>query len=712
MNKRILALLLITFSYIGELYANEGMWFLPLLEKQKMMEMKKMGLKLKATDIYSYNNSSLKDAVVMFGQWCTGEIVSSKGLIFTNHHCGFDIFQKISTYERNILKKGYWANSYAEEIPIQSLSISFLVKIVDVSKEAKAIADTISNKAFASRKLDKILSKKYPSSDPNCSVSLEVFDRGNQYFLFYYKTYSDVRLTGVPPQGIGKFGGDTDNWMWPRQTGDFSVFRVYGDKNGNPAKYSPNNVPLETKSHLKISQKGVKEGDFTMVMGYPGSTVRYLTESELKEQVEVKHAITSSVRDARQRIMMEDMRADDRIQLMYSSKYFTSSNAQKLSEGIVATIGSTGAFDQKRVLEQRFTAWVNSNPAAKAAYGDVLPTINSTIEKRRNTMWNYTYLEEAITRGCEVFISAIRLQGIQRDLAGNKKIADKSLEQLRSNGTEFFKDYHPATDKRATIKMLELVKKNVDKEFLPDFFTLIEKDYNGSIAAFVNRVFDTSLATDSSRFFAFLKNPQAGVIENDLGYVLAKSQNAMLINLKKYNSDDNDAYRNARAMFIKGIQEMDSDKAFYPDANFTMRLSYGKVVGYEPKDGQWNKPFTTTKGILEKENPKDFEFEVPEKEKQLILKGDYGPYGEKDGTMRVCFLTDNDITGGNSGSPVIDGKGELVGIAFDGVSESLSGDLVYVPAKNRTICVDIRYVMFAIDKVAGAKWLVDEMLCN
>ena len=712
MHKRILTLLVITVAFAGRLYADEGMWFLPLLEKQKMVDMKKMGLKLSAKDIYSYNTSSLKDGVVMFGRWCTGEIVSSKGLILTNHHCGVDIFQKISTYEKNILKNGYWAKSYAEEIPIQDLSISFLVKIVDVTKEAKAIADTIKNKAFASRKLDKIMSKKYPSSDPNCSVSLEVFDRGNQYYLFYYKTYTDVRLTGVPPQGIGKFGGDTDNWMWPRQTGDFSVFRVYGDKNGNPVEYSPNNVPLETKGHLKVSLKGLKEGDFTMVMGYPGSTVRYLTESELQEQIEVKHTITSTVRDARQRIMMEDMRADDRIQLMYASKYFNSCNAQKLSEGIVATIASTGAFEQKRALEQRFTKWVNSTPAAKATYGNVLSTINSTIEKRRNTMWNYTYLEEAITRSTEVFVSAIRLQGLQRGLADGQKITDKSVAQQRKNALEFFKDYNPATDRRATIKLLELVKKNVDKKYLPDFFNIIDKDFSGNISAFVSKMFETSIACDSSRYFAFLKNPVLGVLDNDLAYKMAKSHNEMLSKLKNINREDNDAFRNARTLFIKGIQEMDSKKAFYPDANFTMRLTYGKVIGYEPKDGQWNKPFTTTKGILEKENPKDFEFEVPAKEKELILKGDYGPYGEKDGTMRVCFLTDNDITGGNSGSPVMNGNGELVGIAFDGVWESLSNDIIYVPAKNRTICVDIRYVLFSIDKVGGAKWLVDEMLMD
>lgn len=709
MSKRLATIILLIVGGVNLSFADEGMWFLPLLQKQKMGDMKKAGLKLSAENIYSYNKSSLKDAVVMFGQWCTGEVVSDKGLLFTNHHCGFDIFQKLSTYEKNILKNGYWAKSFSDEIPIEDLSVTFLVEIKDVTAEARQIVDTMTIKTFASRKLDKILSKKYASKDPNISASVEVFDRGNQYYIFYYKTYSDVRLTGVPPQGIGKFGGDSDNWMWPRQTGDFSMFRIYADKDGNPAKYSPNNIPLETKNHLKISTAGVKEGDFTMTLGYPYSTSRYLSLSELNEQVSIKHTITSTVRNERQKIIMEDMRADEKIRLKYASKYFNSANGQKLSEGIVATIASTGIYEQKKQLEEQFKRWATANTAGKK-YANVLPTIDSAITKRKNSLWNYTYLEEAITRGSEIFINAIRLQNLQRELAQNKTDCKKQAEQLRSRAVAFFKDYSPNTDRKATIKMLEMVKEHVDKEYLPSFYQTIEKDYGGSITTFVNKVFETSIVADSSRLMAFLNDPKPGIIENDLGYIMARSQNDMLGILKRLNGEDADELRNARTMFIAGLHEMEPNKAFYPDANFTMRLSYGKIVGYKPKDGQWNLPFTTTNGILEKENPKDFEFEVPAREKELIQKGDYGPYANKDGSMNVCFLSDNDITGGNSGSPVLNGKGELIGIAFDGVWESLSNDLVYVPALNRTISVDIRYVLFAIDKVAGAKWLVDEML--
>lgn len=682
------------------------MWLLPLIEKLNIKDMKKAGLKLNAEDIYSINKSSLKDAIVIFGRGCTGEIISDQGLVLTNHHCGYGSIQQLSTVEHDYLKNGFWAMNKQQELPAPGLTVTFLEKIVDVTAEFdKVITPKMPegerNKAIAS------LSKKM--ADENTSgkfirATVMPMYGGNQFFLFVYKTYSDVRLVGTPPESIGKFGADTDNWMWPRHTGDFSMFRVYTDKDGNPAEYSANNIPLKPKKHLTISLKGVEKGDYAMIMGNPGRTNRYMTSWEIEEVLGVTNPNRIKIRGIRQDIWTKDMQANDTIRIQYASKYASSSNYWKNSIGMSRGLKRLKVHDKKEAQEAAFTAWVNQSPERVSAYGDALNLIKEAVEGRKAYSNSLQYLSESI-RGVEIISAASRF-GTPLLQAADKK---EGLDKLKEMAEDFYKDYNENLDKKVAVAMFELYKKDITADFQPSLYNDIQNSFNGSVEAYVNNLYKSSIFANQKAFEAFLANPTADAVKNDPAYKAAQSINAVLRSASEKLAPYSEKFARGQREYIAGLLEMDSKKPHYPDANFTMRLTYGNVLDYVPADAVHYNFYTTLDGVMEKEDPSNFEFVVPAKLKELYQSKDFGQYAMKNGKMPVAFISNNDITGGNSGSPVMNAKGQLIGAAFDGNWEAMSGDIAFEPALQRTISVDIRYILFIVDKYAGAKHLIDEM---
>lgn len=691
--------------------ADEGMWLLPYLQKLNIKEMKAKGLKLSADQIYNLNGNSLKDAIVIFGGGCTGEIVSANGLIFTNHHCGYGSIQRLSSVEHDYLENGFWAMNYNEELPCPGMTITFIRSIEDVSDQIlPKLKDSMSEtqRQHCVDSLSKAITKAALPENSTKEAFIKSFFGGNQYLMFVVERYKDIRLVGTPPSSIGKFGGDTDNWMWPRHTGDFSIFRVYSDKEGKPAAYSKDNVPYSTPTHLKISLKGVKSGDYTMIMGFPGSTERYMTSYEIDQVLNISNPNRIFIRGERQKLMMEDMVASEKVRLQYANKYAGSSNYWKNSIGESRGLRKLGVKGQKEALEARFRAWVNEDPVRQQKYGNALDLIKESIHELNPIFNYYQYISEALIRGTEIITFAKMADVLLVDSLPNGLDTAVVAKYLKGV-SNIYKDYNTPTDRKIAKRMIRIVYDSLSKEERPDIFNVIDSLYAGNVERYVDDLFDNSLFASQERFETFLKNPSADQLKNDPAYLLSKSVSRAYSRDDKRVKELNIQYGRGHRLYVAGLMEMMPDHKFYPDANFTIRLTYGQVLPYRPADGVIYDYYTTLEGVIAKEDPSNpLEFTVPDKLKELFKNKDYGQYAE-DGTVRVGFLSNNDITGGNSGSPVLNGKGELIGLAFDGNWEAMSGDVAFEPELQRTISVDIRYVLFVIEKYAGATRLIDEL---
>jgi hypothetical protein len=713
--KKILLCLIVSAIIIPKTKADEGMWLLPLIEKMNIKDMKKSGFKLSANDIYSLNSSSIKDAVVIFGGGCTGEIISQHGLLLTNHHCGYGAIQQHSSVDNDYLKNGFWAKSYADEIPTPGLSVSFLERIEDVTDKIVPALKNVSNEKdrseIVSRLSDSIATAAGNGVAYINSRVVSMFG-GNDFYLVVYKVYSDVRMVGAPPSSIGKFGADTDNWMWPRHTGDFSLFRVYADVNGNPANYDKGNIPLKPKRHLPISMKGFSEGDFAMILGFPGSTQRYMTSWEVDERISISNASMIKVRGLRQELMMEDMLADPKVKIQYATKYSGSSNYWKNSIGMNRALKRLKVIDRKREQEAQFVEWAAADSRKKELYGDALTLIETAVKERAKHLYARQYLSEAVMRGSEIISFAGNFFYLYETLQKNDSQDDinDNIERLKSAVENFFKNYNPPTDRKISTAMLRLYCDNVPKEDRPEIFAEITDGQAGDFEKNVDKLFDETFLLDREKIETFLKHPTIETLENDIAVRTAASVIRKLRNLQKDSESSSMKYREGHRKYVAGLREMlDGRRPIYPDANFTMRMTYGKIAGYAPRDAGHFDYVTTAKGIMEKEDPDNWEFEVPDKLKQLVETNNFGKYAMSDGRLPVNFILDGDITGGNSGSPVLNARGELIGTAFDGNWEAMSGDLAFEPNLQRCISVDIRYTLFIIDKYADARHLIDEM---
>jgi hypothetical protein len=725
MKKLILYFVGILLLTTPSLRADEGMWLLPLLEKLNIGTMTEMGLKLTAEDIYSVNNSSLKDAVVIFGGGCTAEIVSDQGLLLTNHHCGYGLIQAHSTPENNYLEDGFWAGNLEEELPNPGLSVTFLVRIEDVTERVKEKMGDVSEEeaTMMMRSVGQEIASE-ATEGTHYRGTVRPFFGGNEFYLLVYEIYQDVRFVGAPPSSIGKFGHDTDNWMWPRHTGDFSIFRVYMSPDGKPAEYSEDNVPLKPRHHFPVSVNGVEKGDFAMVLGYPGGTQRYMTSYEIDELLNITHPNRIKIRGARQEIIWADMMADEKIRIQYASKYSGSSNYWKFSIGQSKGLKGLNIKAKKQKQEEAFTKWLSENPGAKEKYGNALSNIMTAVESRADLLHSTQYMQECLLRGSEIIGAAGMVSGggggyygrgggrgesLSDALSsGDEEQIAEAIERTRERAERFYKNYNAPTDQKVVKVMLKMFMEDVKPEHQPDYLKEIKTKYKGDYDKFVDKMFAGSILASEAKFNEFLDNPSEKVIQKDPAILMAQSVSEKYRELQQQITPFAMQLGLGSMKYIAGVMEMHPDKVFYPDANFTMRLTYGTVGDYEPADAVIYKYFTTLKGVMEKEDPDNYEFIVDPFLKKLYEKKDYGRYG-KDGEMVVCFTTNNDITGGNSGSPVLNGNGELIGIAFDGNWEAMSGDIVFEPELQKCINVDIRYVLFIIDKYAGAKHLVDEM---
>ena len=656
--KRMIITAAIALCFAVQTKADEGMWMLPLLEKINSEALANLGSRLTPDQIYSINHSSIKDAVVQFGGGCTGEIISDNGLLATNHHCGYASIQALSSEEHNYLEDGFWAQNLSEEIPVPGLSVSFLVSMEDVT----GMVDT--------EKARKKIIKKAQKDNPGCSIQITGFYNDNVQYLIVYKVYKDVRFVGAPPASMGKFGGDTDNWMWPRHTCDFSMFRVYAGPDNQPAQYSETNVPLKPAHSLSISLKGVEEGDFAMIMGYPGRTQRFQTAAQLEEMLAIND-IRIDARTVLQDIMWKEMRSDEVVGLKYANKYASSSNGWKKWQGMREAFSKLDVIGRELDKEQKLEEWIIADPERKSIYDGAIEGIQNIVERRRSSYESYILLSETLNK--------IELLGL-----------------VDANGDAKYKDYDANVDRKIALALTEhYLERASDEEKVN-----VSREY-------IENMFRTSAFVSPERLEAARS---AGIdLSNDPAVLLKGMVREAATNLLDTYTNEAQELNNCSKKYAAALLEWQKDKPSYPDANFTCRLTYGTVKGYEPKDGVIYKYYTTLKGVIEKEDPDNYEFRVPSKVKELYQNKDFGIYADAEGNLRTCFLTNLDITGGNSGSPVLDADGNLIGLAFDGNWEAMSGDVIFEPELQRCICVDIRYVLFMMDKFGGAGYLLNEM---
>lgn len=724
--KKLVLYLTLCYSFVFTASADEGMWMLHLLKQQKFSEMQKLGLELEDYDIYDPDGISLKDAVVFFGRGCTGEVISSEGLVLTNHHCGYGQIQSHSSLENNYLDDGFWAMTRAEELPNPGLTVTFIDRMEDVTDYVKQCLerdkeqDTDAVFFLSPSYLNRIARERAGGellSAPGIEVEIKPFFNGNQYFMFTKKIYSDVRLVGAPPSSIGKFGADTDNWMWPRHTGDFSLFRVYADKKGNPADYSPENVPLKPKRWLKISTGGVEEDDFAMIMGFPGTTHKYYTSWEVAERRDIDNRVRIDMREVRQNAMLEEMLSDPAVKIQYAAKYSGSTNAYKNAIGTNWAIDMRD-FEQLKLEQQnRLSEWAKKNK--KQQYIGALKEIERMVQERADLRYRSWMLNEGIIRAVE--FANVPLKGwdiLLQVVDGVEEDMQRAVSQLEQDYNLFAdKDYNIAVDKKISTAMITEYTRLVEREKQPLFFDLLYTRFRGEVEAFVDYIFTYSLFGNRGNWDSFCSDPLAFVsdkdkleqLRNDPMFWFARSVTEEALSLSDQLSNYDVPFSLARRTYLEGILAMDGSYTHFPDANLTLRLTYGQVKGYHPRDAVTYAHQTTLKGVMEKEDPDNWEFVVAEKLKTLYREKDFGNYALSDGNMPVNFAATTHTTGGNSGSPVLNGKGELIGLNFDRNWEGVGGDIQYLPDYQRSIIVDIRYVLFVIDKFAGAGHLIEEL---
>ncbi len=702
----------------GVARADEGMWLLSLIGKN-YADMQKAGFKLTPEDIYSINQNCIKDAIVGLGNegspfwhFCTGEIISDQGLMSTNHHCGYGKLQEHSTVGHDYLRDGFWAYSKDQELPNPGLTASILVRMEDVTDQVKAaLSDDMSEseRARAIKEVSDRIAKKAVEGTIYDAQVKSMFN-GNQFFLFVHVIYKDVRLVGAPPSSMGKFGGDTDNWSWPRHTCDFSMFRIYTGPDGNPAEYSDANIPLKPKHHLPVSNRELKDGDFAMVMGFPGTTDHFLTSYGLEETMNITNKLRYEIRTVKINILREEMAASQETKIKYASKYASCSNYWKYSNEQNKALKNLNTMGVKKSVEERYNAWAETKDPK---YAEALPLIKKGYADRAPYMSAVSYLSEGLLQGPELLLQAYRV-GSTLDLLSNPKYADKKdmiVENINANADEFYKDYNEATEKRLMAALMEYVYRNMEMQFMPQFLVDADKKYKGNFEKYVSDMFAKSIFANKEAFSQFMQKPDLKKLAKDPVYLAGKGA------IEKYQEvrsmipkESTDGLQRGIRNFTDGILQINKNsKLMSPDANSTIRLTYGNVKAYEPRDAVAYSYYTTLKGVIEKEDPNNSEFIVPERLKNLYAAKDFGPYANSKGELVTCFVTNNDITGGNSGSPVMDAEGNLIGLAFDGNSEAMSGDIDFEENLQRCICLDSRYFLWVIDKYAGAKNLIDEM---
>lgn len=716
MIKKIISTFLVfNFVFAISLKADEGMW-LPLLLKQlNESDMQKNGLKLSAEDIYSINKSSLKDAIVHFGGGCTAEIISDKGLMLTNHHCGYGQIQAHSTVQNDLLTNGFWAMDQSQELKNPGLTATFIIRMEDVTAKVFAnVSDTLSDDA-REKKINEAIGEiqKEAVKGTHYGAYIRPFYYGNEYYMFITETFRDVRLVGAPPSSIGKFGGDTDNWMWPRHTGDFSIFRIYANKDNKPADYSADNVPYKPKNHLTISMKDVEKGDFTMVYGFPGRTNEYLSSYAVNMIMNESDPAKVKIRETRLSIMDTDMRSNDAVRIQYASKYAGLANYYKKWIGEINGLKKLDALNKKKLVEQDFLLKVNTDDKANGKYGKLFGDFEKSYSQFSSLNKQRDYFVESIL-GIEAISYAFTLKNIVDSLSFGKKEADiqKDIERLKSGTKKFFKDYNADTDKKICAALLKLYATDISKAQQADIFNEIEKKYNGDFEKYAADIYGKSMLVSESNMNKAISNigKDYKKIQKDPIYKL------MLSCYNKFSNDVRPQYNKLEAeiakldrAYMKGMRELIPNKKYYPDANSTLRVAYGKVGGYFPRDAVFYDYYTTLDGLMAKENPLVDEFIVSPKLKELYQKKDYGQYADKNKELRIAFCASNHTTGGNSGSPVLNGEGQLIGTNFDRNWEGTMSDIMYNPDQVRNIVLDIHYTLFVIDKYAGAGYLLNEM---